>query len=118
GELIQLGTTFYGVTECGGNQTNTPTYCLGTDGNGAGAGKGTIFSMTVSGDTATVNILHNFTGKIQETGEDQLTQAYDGLLPTANLTIGPDGRLYGVTNGGGAFGAGTAFSILPNGTGY
>jgi uncharacterized repeat protein (TIGR03803 family) len=115
GELIQVGGTFYGTTECGGDQSNTPTYCRGNDGNGAGAGKGTVFSATVSGNSANVNILHRFTGRVQETGEDQLTQAYDGVLPSANLTPGPDGRLYGVTNGGGAFGAGTAFSITTSG---
>jgi len=39
--------------------------------------------------------------------------AKDGHLPTSALVLGPDGRLYGTTRGGGADGKGTVYSILP-----
>lgn len=118
GDLMQVGSVFYGVTFCGGDQSNTPTWCAGTDGNGTAGGKGTIFSMTVSGNTATVTTLRRLTGRLQATGENELTQAYDGILPTANLVDGRDGRLYGVANGGGPWGGGIAFSIKYDGSGY
>jgi uncharacterized repeat protein (TIGR03803 family) len=35
----------------------------------------------------------------------------DGAFPAANLTIGPDGDLYGTTVGGGPNGGGVVFEI-------
>jgi uncharacterized repeat protein (TIGR03803 family) len=42
----------------------------------------------------------------------------DGAWPLAGLTLGRDGALYGTTTIGGDNGAGTLFSIKPDGTGY
>ena len=38
-----------------------------------------------------------------------------GQRPKSNLTLGPDGKLYGTTSEGGAFGAGTAFRVTTTG---
>jgi len=41
------------------------------------------------------------------------SQANDGHNPTARVVFGPDGLLYGTTDGGGAQGYGTVFSLQP-----
>ncbi|HTB85261.1 MAG TPA: choice-of-anchor tandem repeat GloVer-containing protein [Candidatus Sulfotelmatobacter sp.] len=40
----------------------------------------------------------------------------DGADPESDLTVGPDGDLYGTTVGGGTYGAGAVFKISTNGT--
>ena len=37
----------------------------------------------------------------------------DGALPDANLTFGPDGKVYGTTAAGGMYGGGVVFQIAP-----
>ncbi len=41
----------------------------------------------------------------------------DGASPQSSLTFDGAGNLYGTTNGGGTFGAGTVFELTPNGSG-
>jgi len=61
---------------------------------------GTVFSITPPG---TFKSLHSFSG----TGR--------GKNPSAGLTLGSDGALYGVTYGGGTNGSGTIFKITASG---
>src|SRR6202030_368318 len=62
---------------------------------------GTVFSITPSG---IFKSLHSFSG------------AGQGGIPSAGLTLGSDGALYGVTYGGGTNGSGTIFKITASGT--
>ena len=62
---------------------------------------GTVFSITPSG---TFKSLHSFSG------------AGVGQNPSAGLTLGSDGVLYGVTYGGGTNGSGTIFKVTAHGT--
>jgi uncharacterized repeat protein (TIGR03803 family) len=78
GGLVQVsGGGFYGTTQQGGS---------------AGNNSGTVFQITSGGTLTTV---HNFCS--------QNGQSYcaDGGDPSAGLTKGSDGNLYGTTNGGG-----------------
>src|ERR1017187_7321448 len=86
GALVQgTDTNFYGTTSAGG--TN---------------GLGVVFKMTPAGMLTT---LWQFSG----------TNANDGSEPLAGLIQGTNGNFYGTTFGGGAFGAGTVFTINPSG---
>jgi uncharacterized repeat protein (TIGR03803 family) len=72
---------FYGVTPSGGAN---------------GLGWGVVYKMT---PTHQVTVLHDF------------TDGSDGAAPVGTLVQATDGSLYGVTVGGGAFGAGVLFRI-------
>lgn len=77
---------FYGVTQSGGS-----------------GGNGTIFKMSAAGALVT---LVEFTGQ---------GGAYKGSGPSATLTLGKDGNLYGTTSGGGEHGLGTVFRATTQG---
>jgi uncharacterized repeat protein (TIGR03803 family) len=132
GALINVHGTLYGTTLAGGNygegtafsftpQTNTETvlhsFGNGTDGQtpraglinmkgtlygttefGGAYGDGTVFSLIPETDTATV--LWSF------------GNGTDGQNPLASLTK-VNGTLFGTTTGGGAYGTGTVFSLIP-----
>jgi hypothetical protein len=86
--------TLYGTTTAGGSGA-----CNG------GAGCGTVFSLTPPGPGRTAwkfRKLHDFQG-----GDD-------GASPTAPLTLGPSGELYGYTN---TTTPGSVFRLLPPGGG-
>ncbi len=74
----------------------------GTTAEGGSDGYGTVFKVTTNG---TLTSLFSFKG------------LYDanGASPTAGLSLGDDGNLYGTTYSGG-IGNGTAFRITTNGT--
>jgi uncharacterized repeat protein (TIGR03803 family) len=79
----------------------------GTDGNFYGTtygvrfiSGGTIFKVSPSG---AYKQIHAFAGG-----------ATDGVLPTAGLTLGPDGNFYGTTTGGGAHNYGTIYKLNPS----
>ena len=77
------------------------TYEGGTD------NLGTAFKLTppAAGKTAwTKKVLYSFTGH---------TVGWDGEYPMAGLIAGPGGAFYGTTNGGGLYGYGTAFKLVP-----
>ena len=76
-------------------------FLYGTTLEGGGAGLGTVFRLTTSGDFVT---LHSFSG-----------QPVDGAKPYAELLRAPDGRFYGTTSEGGLDGAGTVYRIDPAG---
>ena len=76
---------FYGTASGGGS--------LGGD-----FGRGTIFSFDPTSNALT---------KLAEFDDS------NGALPSASLTLSPDGLFYGTTSGGGSFGSGTIFSFNP-----
>ena len=75
----------------------------GVCGVGGATGNGTVFKLSPQTDGSwKYRLLHTFNG-------------YDGSEPTANPTLGPDGKLYGTTAIGGPPGraAGVVFQITP-----
>jgi len=74
----------------------------GTTSNGGAFGAGVVFKLNPSG---TESVLHNF--KYSST---------DGGYPYSKLIRDSAGNLYGTTESGGAFFAGTAFKVTPSGS--
>src|SRR6267378_3693902 len=72
----------------------------GTTAFGGANNFGTVFSITPSG---TFKSLHSFSG------------AGEGQNPSAGLTMGSDGALYGTTVAGGDIGQGSVFKLTPAG---
>lgn len=72
-------------------------WLYGTAPQGGEFGAGVIYRLKLNGK---YKVLHHF-------GEGN-----DGRIPTAPLTIAPDGSFYGTTNQGGAFGFGTVFRYV------
>ena len=87
----------YGTTAQGGNlNCNT----------GAGSGCGVVYKLAPQGSGWVITPLHTFTG------------GNDGAGPSAGVTFGPDGALYGTTSYGGGSdrcgeGCGTVYSLRP-----
>jgi uncharacterized repeat protein (TIGR03803 family) len=77
-----------------GNFYGTTTY--------GGAKYGTVFKLSQAGSAWTLSTLYSFQGG-----------GSDGAYPIARVLFGPDGALYGTTNGGGDYGFGTVFSLRP-----
>jgi uncharacterized repeat protein (TIGR03803 family) len=93
GSLIFGPGTLYGTTAAGG----------------PGKG-GNVFSLTppaISGDPWTLTVLHNF-------NSSKTSNAYaGGCGPNTNVTLGPNGSLYGTTSYCGANGGGVVFKLSP-----
>jgi uncharacterized repeat protein (TIGR03803 family) len=90
GLMLNVGGTFYGNTQLGG-EPNSARY---------GGGCGAVFSVTAAG---VETVLYAFQG-------NSFTSYADGCYPYGTLTeIGA--KFYGVTSEGGAYSAGTVFSI-------
>jgi uncharacterized repeat protein (TIGR03803 family) len=85
--LVQVGSSFYGVTPQGGSND-----------------QGALYKMTLPDPNhqAAVTILHSFSGG-------------DGSSPRGKLFLARDGKLYGTTQGGGANGFGTVFQMTLQG---
>jgi uncharacterized repeat protein (TIGR03803 family) len=80
----------------------------GTTSSGGAYGFGTVFELTPqAGGGWTETVLHSF-------------QYSDGASPGQNggLTFDADGNLYGMANGGGAYGYGTVFELKPGAAGW
>ncbi len=91
----------------------------GSDGNlygsttyGTRDNVGTIFRITTAG---AFTLLHTFTGFTVPDGAPRPGIPLDGAYPAAPLVQMADGSLVGVTGGGGALVAGTAFKITSAG---
>ncbi|MGP8198286.1 MAG: choice-of-anchor tandem repeat GloVer-containing protein [Limisphaerales bacterium] len=140
--LILSGNTLYGTTCEGGSSADGTVFKVNTDGTcftnlqsfptnanpflftagsqaglaiagntlygtttyGGSWGYGTVFAVATNG-TGFTN-LHNFTGDSSEGGDPQA-----GLILSGNT-------LYGTTEDGGSWSAGTVFSVKTNGTGF
>ena len=72
---------------------------FGTTETGGLSNNGTVFELSATGAIWIETILHSFNG------------ASDGRIPLAGLTLGPNGLLYGTTDGGGQYGLGTVFTL-------
>jgi uncharacterized repeat protein (TIGR03803 family) len=73
----------------------------GICGGGGQYGEGVVFKLSPQRNgTWKYTPLHTFTG-------------HDGAQPEANLTFGPDGKLYGTASIGGAYGGGVVFQLTP-----
>ncbi len=78
-------------------------YLYGTTRSGGASNAGTIFKINPV--TRQLTTLHVFSGG-------------NGSQSIAELTEGPDGRMYGVTTMGGSAGRGVAFAIQKSGSGF
>ncbi len=78
-----------------GNLYGTTTY--------GGTGAGTVFRMSTAGELTTI---YSFCER---------SKCPDGEGPNSNLLLATDGNFYGVTQGGGAYNAGTVFRITSAG---
>jgi len=87
--------TLYGTTYYGGAAYQDPM----------NPGGGTVFKLAPDGSGFT--LLHSFMGG-----------ATDGKYPSAGLTQGPDGTLYGTTDEGGTNFNGTVFKLAPDASGF
>jgi uncharacterized repeat protein (TIGR03803 family) len=77
---------------------------------------GNLYGTTTMGGAASFGTVF----KLGENGEETLLHSFgasehDGRYPSAGLTFGPDGSLYGTTQEGGDFGFGTIFKVEKNG---
>jgi uncharacterized repeat protein (TIGR03803 family) len=84
GVISDRAGNFYGTTESGGTST-----------------AGTVFKLTPSQSGAWTETSYSFRGGL------------DGSSPAAGVIFGKGGALYGTTAGGGSFGKGTVFQIVP-----
>ncbi len=78
---------------------------FGTTGFGGEYSQGTVFAVgppTVLGGSWKEAVLHSFGGTVG-----------DGQVPYAGVILGPRGTLYGTTQYGGTYGAGTVFALTP-----
>ena len=88
--LVQGGDgNLYGITSCG-SEVNTETCITG----------GIFFKVTMQGAET---VLHSF------------GSGTDGTQPSGNVLLAKDGRFYGTTSAGGAYGGGVVFSISTTG---
>lgn len=91
GVTLDAAGNVYGVTSAGGFLTDC-----------SGLGCGVVFKFSTDAR-----------GQWQETLLHQFTGGNDGASPSASLTFGPDGKLYGVTVLGGTSNAGIVFNVAP-----
>ncbi|HYV86578.1 MAG TPA: choice-of-anchor tandem repeat GloVer-containing protein [Patescibacteria group bacterium] len=93
-----------GGNPSGGLMQGADGALYGTTTQGGGEAHGTIFSL--SRDGAVFTVLENLDG------------VTTGSAPIAGLVQGTDGALYGTTSSDGPGGAGTVFTLNPDGSGF
>ena len=90
-----------GSRPAGGVILDSAGNIFGTTGVGGSFGYGVVFELSpLNNGHWKYTLLHAFNGS-------------DGSSPTTNLTLGPDGKLYGTTSTGGPHGGGVVFEITP-----
>jgi uncharacterized repeat protein (TIGR03803 family) len=100
GLVFDQAGNLYGTTSGGG---------VGLSKCGYSAGCGTVFKLTPNADgNWRESVLYSFCSR---------TNCGDGEIPIAGLTFDQAGNLYGMTDGGGATGGGTAFKLTPHSDG-
>lgn len=135
--LIVLNGLLYGTTTYGGKYDAGTVFEMNTSGQerilwnfGGGDGayptagmvyyKGYLYGTTAGGGGGSSG--NGVIFKVDPSGKNRIVLCYfggalDGAFPNAALTI--MGRtFYGTTRNGGAFGAGTVFSVTPSGQGH
>jgi uncharacterized repeat protein (TIGR03803 family) len=74
----------------------------------ASGGYGAVFELSpVTGGGWNYSIIHTFAGHTS-----------DGAIPYSGLIVDPFGKLYGMTEAGGASGVGTVFAMTPSASGW
>jgi uncharacterized repeat protein (TIGR03803 family) len=94
-----------GASPFAGLLMDTKGNLYGTTNYGGASGFGIVFKLDISGKE---RVLHSFTGPI--TGGPGAEGAYPWW---AGLVMDSKGKLYGTTFGGGVFGQGTVFTLVP-----
>jgi len=98
GMTMDRGGNLYGSTQYGGDQS-----CFG-GGEGNPNGCGVLFQMKKTKSGWLFNTIYVFPGSLW---------GYV-FVASGGLAIGPNGSLYGITNGGGDYDDGTVFNLLPS----
>ena len=100
------GSNLDGAYPVGGLVQGPDGVFYGTTASGGTNASGTIFSLTTDGVLTT---LHTF-GATNAQGAN-----LDGAVPVASMILGSDGKLYGTTFSGGAYGQGAIFQMTTDG---
>jgi uncharacterized repeat protein (TIGR03803 family) len=92
GVILDQSGSLYGATRSGGDST-----CY----NGYNYGCGVVFRLSGAGSKWRETVLHAFASN------------NEGIAPQAGVTFDASGNLFGTTYGGGAFGYGVVFELIP-----
>ncbi len=134
--LIALGAdgNFYGTTFLGGAANDGTVFKMTANGtlttlvsfnatNGANpyaglvqGSDGNFYGVTANGGSNAAGTIFNITSGGVFTNLYSFTGGSDGAQPVGGLLLGRDGNFYGTTAYGGAYGVGTLFRMIPNGT--
>ena len=104
------GSSTDGTIPVGGLTRGPGGTLYGVTGYGGAANTGTVFMLNPDGTGYAV--LHEFSA------EDGFSVNSGGAIPSAALTLGADGLLYGVSGYGGSGGSGVVFRLHPDGSGF
>src|SRR6185369_15044947 len=78
-------------------------------------GDGNFYGTSTEGGTNSLGAVFRVTPSGVVTALASFAFDTNGAAPSASLTLGPDGELYGTTSAGGTIGAGTIFKITTHG---
>lgn len=103
----------------GANPSGPPLFhpdgwLFGTTGNGGGNGAGTLWRVRPNGTRFAV--LRHFNPSTDGSPGRPQAPTFPAATVTDKPVLGPDGRVYGITTAGGAYGGGTLWRINRDGT--